>query len=566
MSFEEPSPVPELAVAQEKTKELPTAKLAQNQSCYEFNNDDMQITSCHESSEDDMPILARRQLREPSKEPAETVAQRAYRSVRDNDHNHSSHGRASTRQISKPAPKMATKGYKKSGPKAWATKPIMKNDMTAKKAVIREIEGYWGKDFIKSYIPKCHRPLVKRGKRAKCGKRSKYRNHETDPREWLPSVLKAILMIAKLTNNKKWLQEAMNDVVRHRIKHTGNRKPQLVTTDFDVIEDMLVKQWDVDYAFEIRYKHLLINRKDQEETDEDIDRILQVASDQEEGSEEYDDSGDDDEDCKDQNGYAKDENDEDEAINEGHDNITAHYLHSSGYTKGPLHALSPVPREKSARQTSLPTHNHIKSEQPKLPRADRQQQQPLDGYNGPIDPWGRPISPYGGSGYYPRYGGHYGYSNHGNLSGPQYPARTGRRTSQQSPPIGMHSPHYSMMPAPGMPGTEYGGHLASPLGRNKHSCENYGYSMSSGTSRMGPEILGYPVSPPTTQRPKIKRESPALDDHIMSVEDLESPTIDLCSPREDEEEADIDAELEAAQLELKIARLRAKKAAQKKSK
>jgi hypothetical protein len=36
----------------------------------------------------------------------------------------------------------------------------MKNDMKAKKALIKEIEGYWGKQFIKTYIPRCHRPLV----------------------------------------------------------------------------------------------------------------------------------------------------------------------------------------------------------------------------------------------------------------------------------------------------------------------------------------------------------------------------------------------------------------------
>jgi hypothetical protein len=90
-------------------------------------------------------------------------------------------------------------------------------------------------------------------------------------------------MIAKLTNNRKWLNQAMTDVVRYRIKNTGNRKPQLVTTDFDVIEDMLVKDWRVKYSFGIRYKHLLVNHKDQEVEDEDVDRILQVQSSDQEG-------------------------------------------------------------------------------------------------------------------------------------------------------------------------------------------------------------------------------------------------------------------------------------------
>jgi hypothetical protein len=48
-----------------------------------------------------------------------------------------------------------------------------------------------------------------------------YRDHETDAKKWLPSVLKAILSIAKLTSDKSWLKKAMNDVVRYRIKNTG---------------------------------------------------------------------------------------------------------------------------------------------------------------------------------------------------------------------------------------------------------------------------------------------------------------------------------------------------------
>jgi hypothetical protein len=114
--------------------------------------------------------------------------------------------------------KSTGKAPKKPGPRPWASKPIAKNDMAAKKELIREIESYWGKGFIKAYIPKCHRPLIKRGKG---GKRAIYRDHETDPKKWLPSVLKAILMIAKLTASKAWLKKAMNDVVRYRIKNTG---------------------------------------------------------------------------------------------------------------------------------------------------------------------------------------------------------------------------------------------------------------------------------------------------------------------------------------------------------
>ena len=83
-----------------------------------------------------------------------------------------------------------------------------------------------------------------------------------------------MLMIAKLTSSKKWIYKATNDVVRYRIKNTGNRKPQLVTTDFDVIEDMLGKGWEVEYSFGIQYKHLLVNRKDDVESDEDTEHIF----------------------------------------------------------------------------------------------------------------------------------------------------------------------------------------------------------------------------------------------------------------------------------------------------
>lgn len=63
---------------------------------------------------------------------------------------------------------------KKPGPKPWAQRAISKNDTEAKKQVIRAIEKNWGKNFIWYYIPKCHRPLQKRGP----GKRPTYRQHE----------------------------------------------------------------------------------------------------------------------------------------------------------------------------------------------------------------------------------------------------------------------------------------------------------------------------------------------------------------------------------------------------
>ena len=183
--------------------------------------------------------------------------------------------------------------------------------MKAKMEVIREIEKNWGKGFILNYIPKCHRPLQKR----KGGKRAAYRVHETgmwklrvhfcynhsaylcaDPKKWLPSVLKSVLMVSNLTKDKVFLKKAFNDIVRHRIKHTGNRKPQLVTTDFDIIEDMIVRGWDIETSFTVRYKHLLsANPKGYTETDEDIDHILNCGEDDDVTPSDYE-GGDRDED------------------------------------------------------------------------------------------------------------------------------------------------------------------------------------------------------------------------------------------------------------------------------
>lgn len=67
-----------------------------------------------------------------------------------------------------------------------------------------------------------------------------------------------------------------------------------------------------------------------------------------------------------------------------------------------------------------------------------------------------------------------------------------------------------------------------------------------------------------SMHPKIKRESPDYDDPIMSVGEISGPQTDLGAGMNQEDE-DLDGELEVAELELKLARLRAKKAAQKKA-
>ncbi|KAL5394951.1 hypothetical protein PMIN02_004510 [Paraphaeosphaeria minitans] len=230
--------------------------------------------------EDDVPLRDRR-LREYHQQPTSTMAVPEHLGFQ---------------KPAKAPPFSTGKTHKKPGPKPWAAKPIAKNDMKAKIEVIRAIEKNWGRNFIKDYIPKCHRPLQKK----KGGKRTAFRQHEMDPKNWLPSVLKSLLGISHLTSDKSFLKKAMNDIVRHRIKHTGNRKPQLVTTDFDVIEDMITRGWDIETSFSIRYKHLLLaNPKGYLETDEDIDHILACGDDYQRSSDlDREDEEDDDDDMQ----------------------------------------------------------------------------------------------------------------------------------------------------------------------------------------------------------------------------------------------------------------------------
>jgi hypothetical protein len=529
-----------------------------------------------ESSDDDMPIMTRRQFREPGYERDHSLLKRERPPARESGRGHNdyaTHNRPPPRHVSKQTPKKTGKSLKKQGQASLGAKPIKKADLAAKKAVIREIESYWGKSFIQAFIPKCHRPLVKRGQ---SGKRSACRSHENDPKKWLPSVLKAILMIAKLTNNKKWLRDAMNDVVRYRIKHTGNRKPQLVTTDFDVIEDMLVKQWDVAYAFEIRYKHLLVNRKDQEEADEDIDHILQAGEDEEDESEiDTDDDDDDDDDAETkQQERSEDEDDGVDDKNGGHGGVSGKYLLSSGYTKAPQQPPSAAPYQQSKHKKTQ-HRTRVKSEQfsPPPPRLKAQQPGPygygaqVPGYGPPVDPWGRSMTSYrGGPDTFAGYGGYAPYTGYfGYGPPPQYAGREDRHGSRHHPhPSSVYPPTHPMTPAPSMPESEQYGRGPSPFHRPKHS--RYPYEQTPPRGRAPPDHQTQSRQPMIQDdaRPKIKRESPGFDERIMSIEDFDDPMHDPGA--QEEVTNDIDAEVEAAELELKLARLRAKQAALKKAK
>ncbi|KZM27267.1 hypothetical protein ST47_g1579 [Ascochyta rabiei] len=520
-----------------------------------------------ESSSSDVPLRQQRPRRAPTRERKDSTDLQGH--LRLQSHVHDSNNtslleerraehKATLRSPAKAAPKSCGKVLKKPGPRPWASKPIMKNDMAAKKEVIREIEVYWGKGFIKAYIPKCHRPLVKRGKR---GKRVMYRDHESDPKKWLPSVLKAVLMIARLTNKKAWLKKAMNDVVRYRIKNTGNRKPQLVTTDFDVIEDLLVKDWDVAYSFEIRYKHLLVNRQGQQETDEDIDHILAVDSGQEDVSNNENDIESD---------HSNDDNDDDvEDVDESDDEkgrggLTSRYLHASGYTNGPQNshpyfAPGPLPKHQKTKQDKSPGRMPELPSRPQPPSVNKGNQQGYGQpypYGPPVNQWGQPM-PYAGYGGYGGYGMYGGYGDYGppqehNARHPSQPP--GFPEMNQYPPFG-----HAITPAPGQPGNDRADGRrveASPFSghrRTQGGIEQSSFNMS----RPGFMPYRYPQNIQGSE-PEVKQESTEFERREMSTDEIEDPTDDV---GEDDNAAAVEAELRATELELKVARLQARRAA-----
>ncbi|XPS73185.1 hypothetical protein M3J09_005336 [Ascochyta lentis] len=342
----------------------------------------------------------------------------------------------------------------------------------------------------------------------------------------------------------------------------GNRKPQLVTTDFDVIEDMLVKDWDVAYSFEIRYKHLLVNRQGQQETDEDIDHILGVDSDQEEISNDEDDA-----DVK--GGHDNDEDDEDadESDEAGRGGLTGQYLHASGYTNAPRYPhpypmSGPPPnhpkskQEKSLRRTSeLPS----RPQPPPHNKKDQQEHGQLYPYGPPVDPWGRPM-PYDG------YGGYGGYGMYGGYGGYGPPETHGRHPSQLSgfPGMGQYPPsRHAMTPAPSQPDTEHADRRriqGSPFGDNRRMqgrIEQSPYTMG----RPGFQPHGYSQNVQVSQ-PEVKQESTEFETRggrrEMSTDEIEYPIEEF---GEDGNAAAVEAELRATELELKVARLQARRAA-----
>ncbi|KAH7074278.1 hypothetical protein FB567DRAFT_611228 [Paraphoma chrysanthemicola] len=502
-----------------------------------------------ESSEDDGPIMARRKPRGQHKDSFVVHDRRAHCGRNTNDQSHERHV---LRQSRKASPPKRTTTAKKSRPSAWAAKPIMKNDMKAKLQVIREIESYWGKGFIKAYIPKCHLPLVKRGKGVK---RVNNRSREMDPKNWLPSILKAILMIAKLTDNKDWIKQAMNDVVRYRIKHTGNRKPQLVTTDFDVIEDMLTKQWAVHYAFSIRYKHLLENRKDEVENDEDIDHILQTGSeDQDDG--EYEEDSDEIFIRK-----VDDEQDGDEEEQPRLGLLPDNSFHASGQSSKASN--DPPPPRQRVKKPNAPKYTTTPANHTNENMAYQSQQTlygygpPSQGFGAPLDPWGRPMAGYPG-GHPQRYDGYSSYAD-GYAGHVGHGVARDARTGSHGRHGFMTAPYLPTPPPPMMsPASKPNKRVQdSPANANKRARHNH-------EPRTTSKMPGLPQSCQPGQNIEIKRESPALDDLEAVGSDFDSPTDDLDGQgNAGDEEAALDAEMKAMEIQLKLAKMKARKLALK---
>ena len=423
--------------------------------------------------------------------------------------------RSSARKPTKPSPKKPAKETaEKPSPLPTRPRPILKNDLKAKKAVIKSIEGFWGKNWVKNYIPKCHRPLVSTHPlpyyfpptnitQFKNGTKRNYnRAHENDPMKWLPLVLKSILMVAKLTKNRKWLAATMNEVVRYRVKNTGNRKPQLCSTDFDVMEDMLVKDWEVEYAFGVWYKHLLVKAKEIQ-TEEDVDRIMRVSESEDGG--EGSDGG--------QDSSAGSDSDSDGELKQkfGGGPSDGHQV-MGGYHQSP----SSTPRGKKHK---TPKKEAVKEESPTPPHP------PPPGMYGdyygqpPIDHWGRPMmmpprgGGFGGYGGYPGFNS-YGYPPYGQ---PPFPYQ-GRQPSHPSP-----FPPFSRQPPP----------MAHPPGNPN-------------PARAGRDT------------PTIKRESPGLD--CEQVDNFGDPGVFGHEGAMAEDQESVNAAVAVAKAELKLAHLRAKQA------
>jgi len=352
----------------------------------------------------------------------------------------------------------------------------------------------------------------------------------------------------------------------------GNRKPQLVTTDFDVLEDMLVKDWDVPYSFSIRYKHLLVNRQGQQETDEDIDHIFGPDSDGEGGFDGGADVEDEDADMdynndRDEEG-GEDGDDSEEEMSRG--GLSGQYLHTSGYSGAAQHPPPyPVPGPPARKQnvkkewsSKRGTELQSRPQPPPHNMENHGDNGRLYPYGLPVDPWGRPVPYSAGPHGFWGYGGYGMYGEYGARS--QSAAKNRCHSSQPPGYYGMnpYPPHQSINPLPSQPNIDRADrkHSRGPsVGSNIRMRSEFDQpAFHPGYPGFHP--YGYPQNFHSGQS-EVKEESPELEPHCdgrEAVDEIERPEDEI---GEDSNAVAVEAELRATELELKVARLQAKRAA-----
>jgi hypothetical protein len=173
-----------------------------------------------------------------------------------------------------------------------------------------------------------------------------------------------------------------------------------------------------------------------------------------------------------------------------------------------------------------------------------------------MDRWGRPMhysfgpDSYGYGGY-GMYGGHAEYgSPHGNDR--SYPSQPSYRDMSQCAPS-----RYAATPRPNQSEVDQKNARDSPLIRDTALHRGFERSPFS-IGRPGFPSRGYPEESQNDPF-KVKRESPeAGDGRALSVDEMDKPENDI---GENISAAALEAELRATELELKVARLQAKRAA-----
>ena len=332
-----------------------------------------------------------------------------------------------------------------------------------------------------------------------------------------------------------------------------------MTTDFDVLEDMLVKDWAVEYSFSIRYKHLLKSGQGPQETDKDIDHILGVGSggEEDEDEDEDKDSNEDEESDNDDNQDRGDIGKEGKRGDEVHHGApTGQYFPLGGYANVPRypHPFMAVPPfgQSGDRPTKSTTRGSGGSSQISGPPEQQREMQAysqLYQYGPALGPWGQPL-PYTDFGGYGPYGMHVGHGAYGQ--------RPDSKSAQSSYP----PQHYGMAP------DQYGSDRSS-LKRTQETLPG-----SNKRIRSKPPQLDFASNRPdlpVLNRPLHEDPQDVMGD-TEAKKECDWPPMPPRTPGnesqnwpdevgENHSAAALDAELRATQLELKVTHLQAKRAA-----